>query len=545
MSTLPTPLLSLLRKFFLEISTWRPDGAQTRSRFTGILTSLLRAAAIPSFGYLFDWKARFRADSVALKVSNENPEYEPSDSEKDDEVTERKGTTNADSQASKSPRKNETDEEKGKDVRYDPNAPIYRLMNNPALFEPTRIPRYPIALAHGLYGYDVRGIPVWPKVQVHYWNELLQILRQKIGAKVIVTRAPSTGSIQERAETIHDLLKQTAKGQNLNFIAHSMGGLDCRYLISNLKPTEYTPRTLTTICTPHRGSPFMDWLMEHIGLGSIKDLIPGISPVSPTIPLIAPVVSFLDSPAYSNLTSKYLEAHFNPSTPDSPDVRYWSVAARTSEMSFFHPLWIPKLIIDGSEQKSMKEENQSLSGRDVGNDGIVPVESAKWGEFLGVLENCDHWDTRGGSGIPTGEVFGEESKWNWSDWQRFLGTWNQGKDREKMKLKVPDSRKDDVDLSQLGTPFRESATKQQILEGKGTVGASSESSSFDSVLDWVVDNVPGVNAAKTPLKMVGVLGGENGMVNEKGRALEKEKVPKFDLERFYAALCRKLYDEGY
>lgn len=62
-------------------------------------------------------------------------------------------------------------------------------------------------------------------------------------------------------------------------MAHSMGGLDCkhispqsvhlnphacflpigRHLISHIKPTEYTPLSLTTISTPHRGSPFMDW----------------------------------------------------------------------------------------------------------------------------------------------------------------------------------------------------------------------------------------------------------------------------------------------
>lgn len=38
-----------------------------------------------------------------------------------------------------------------------------------------------------------------------------------------------------------------------------MGGLDCRHLISHIKPTEYVPLSLTSIGTPHRGSPFMDW----------------------------------------------------------------------------------------------------------------------------------------------------------------------------------------------------------------------------------------------------------------------------------------------
>ncbi|KAG8813425.1 hypothetical protein FRC17_001583 [Serendipita sp. 399] len=553
MSTLPTPLLSLLRRFFLDISNWRPYGAHTRARFTGLFTSLLRAAAIPSLGYLFEWRTRLRTDSASLKVSNEKPgDDESRDSDDDGGGTSEKRTVNQSSRQSKSPRANRPDTEKDK-VLYDPNAPIYRMMNNPALFESIRAPRNPIVLAHGLYGYDVLGFSALPRVQMHYWNDVLRILRNKVGAKVIVTRAPSTGTIKERADMIHEILKREVRGRDLNFIAHSMGGLDCRYLISNIKPAEYTPRTLTTICTPHRGSPFMDWLTEGIGLGSIKDPLPGVPPVTPIISLPAPLLSFLDSPAYSNLTSNYLNALFNPSAPDSPDVKYWSVAARSSGIPFWHPLWIPRLVLDGLEQTMLKG---SIPRRDIGNDGIVPVQSAKWGEFLGVLENCNHWDIKGDSGIAgqadfEGKLKADadaqiESKWDWSDWQRFFGTWNQGKDREKMKLKVPESQRDDVDMSKLGTPFKESASKEQILEGKGTVGQSSETPFVDSVLDWVVENVPGVNAAKAPLKMVGVLGEEKDVpIKKEEKSVDKGMAPRFDLERFYTALCRKLYDEGY
>jgi triacylglycerol lipase len=48
-------------------------------------------------------------------------------------------------------------------------------------------------------------------------------------------------------------------GRGVNLMAHSMGGLDCRYLISKVRPEEYTPLSLTTFSTPHHGSPFMDW----------------------------------------------------------------------------------------------------------------------------------------------------------------------------------------------------------------------------------------------------------------------------------------------
>ena len=68
-----------------------------------------------------------------------------------------------------------------------------------------------------------------------------------------------TGSIFSRAERLDGQLQSYARGRGVNFLAHSMGGLDCRHLISHIRPAEYAPLSLTTISTPHRGSPFMDW----------------------------------------------------------------------------------------------------------------------------------------------------------------------------------------------------------------------------------------------------------------------------------------------
>jgi pimeloyl-ACP methyl ester carboxylesterase len=94
---------------------------------------------------------------------------------------------------------------------------------------------------------------------MHYWLSILNILRKTVGAEVIVTAVPGTGSIASRAEQLDRFLQIKALGRGINFMAHSMGGLDCRYLITHLKPVDYTPLSLTTIATPHRGSPFMDW----------------------------------------------------------------------------------------------------------------------------------------------------------------------------------------------------------------------------------------------------------------------------------------------
>ncbi|CAG8507253.1 593_t:CDS:2 [Cetraspora pellucida] len=133
-----------------------------------------------------------------------------------------------------------------------------------------RAPRLPIVLCHGLFGFDKLGPSSIPYLQIHYWGGIEGAL-QKLGAKVIVTKVPRTGCIKSRAQALHHTLESILSGNNVNLLAHSMGGLDCRCLIANI-PTEkkYVVRTLTTIATPHRGSPFMDWCRDNIGVGEIS-----------------------------------------------------------------------------------------------------------------------------------------------------------------------------------------------------------------------------------------------------------------------------------
>ena len=178
----------------------------------------------------------------------------------------------------------------------------------------------------------------------------------------------------------------------------NQGGLDCRHLISTLQPSHrndegerkpYYPKSLTTLSTPHRGSPFMDWCMANIGIGTPrrsrnkdgnqthidsskttpessehtpstesslnppkndtsnsgrstlklpysleKPLLPRPPPeVQYPLPVFsaqtytpssfsitALLLSLIDSPAYSNLTTSFL-TQFNERTPDDPSVR--------------------------------------------------------------------------------------------------------------------------------------------------------------------------------------------------------------------------------
>jgi triacylglycerol esterase/lipase EstA (alpha/beta hydrolase family) len=221
----------------------------------------------------------------------------------------------------------------------------------------------------------------------------------------------STGTIAERAAAMNEFLSRTLdKNTEVNFLAHSMGGLDCRHLITHINPTHYRPISLTTLSTPHRGSSFMDFCRDYLGLGRISSKKSTTSKSStnafvvepPTIPkqlndidkttsLSSTILTHtmlartLDTPAYANLTTSFLQNTFNPMTPDSPQVEYYSFGAvipteQSGEtgLPIWHPLYLPHKVVTERE------------GRD--NDGLVSLKSARWGKFVGKLA-CDHWVT--------------------------------------------------------------------------------------------------------------------------------------------------------
>jgi len=62
--------------------------------------------------------------------------------------------------------------------------------------------------------------------------------------------------------------------------------------------------------------------------------------------------SIVDLPAYSNLTTAYLNNVFNPAIPNNPKVKYFSIASHLSGISIWYLLWLPKTVLDRTEQNS-------------------------------------------------------------------------------------------------------------------------------------------------------------------------------------------------
>ena len=306
------------------------------------------------------------------------------------------------------------------------------------------------------------------------------------------------------------------------------------------------------------------------------------------------------------------------------------------------------MVLDGVEEKErsrLKKEEESLkldnektepplwaNEREWGNDGLVTVQSAKWGEFLGIMEGCDHWEMRGARGIEFGvdlpalpaiglggngnsglsnsspatssSLHSPGDGWGFRDWGRFVGAWKREEkkrndaaaaasvkfvpleEEEKMPPAVPIVNKETQGSRRLQVDA--AATRDDEI-----VRSSTEK--LSSVFDWLIDQIP------APQLLVGGKPGKGNGMTVESKAVEVEKdgsdsestattrvlaermvvhtvagsgnsttgkggertsemkkrmdkeglgrkknelASKADLERFYVALSRKMYDEG-
>lgn len=213
--------------------------------------------------------------------------------------------------------------------------------------------RSPIVLVHGLFGFAQLRLGKW--FNLEYFHGIPRAL-EAAGNRVIAASLSPTRGIAARAEELKTFLETNYPGEPVHVIAHSMGGLDARHAISKLGMAD-SVLSLTTLGTPHRGSPFADW--------AIKGLVR----------LVAPFFDVLRLPrdAFDDLTVARCKL-FNESTPDAPGVRYFSVAGKYESTSF-NPSWhLSGPIVEKAEGP---------------HDGIVSIASATWGESVEIWDG-DH-----------------------------------------------------------------------------------------------------------------------------------------------------------
>ncbi len=114
--------------------------------------------------------------------------------------------------------------------------------------------RYPILLVHGVFFRDYKYFG--------YWGRIPGQLRRN-GAQVYFGNQPSAASIADCAQVLTQRIRQITEEtgcEKVNIIAHSKGGLDCRYAMAFCGAASMVA-SITTINTPHRGSRFADYLL--------------------------------------------------------------------------------------------------------------------------------------------------------------------------------------------------------------------------------------------------------------------------------------------
>jgi len=233
---------------------------------------------------------------------------------------------------------------------------------------------YPVLLVHGMGFRDNQTINYWGRIP----NEL-----EKLGCTIFYGNQDSNADAETNGRIIArriDEIIATTGTEKVNIIAHSKGGLDCRYAISSLGIGDKVA-SLTTISTPHHGSKTVDLLMRLPKplikfVGFCTDcwfrLIGDNSPNSYQV--------------FDSFTTASARA-FNLANPDDERVYYQSYAFVMKSPFSDVLMWFPRLVVGLIEGE---------------NDGLLTPEAAKWSNFRGVylgvgrrgISHCDEVDLR-------------------------------------------------------------------------------------------------------------------------------------------------------
>ena len=226
--------------------------------------------------------------------------------------------------------------------------------------------RHPVVLMHGF------GLLAFLAKGGHLHEEAMHLRLHGIAA--FAPNVTPYHVIPQRAamwkNRIEVILSQTG-AEKVNLIAHSMGGLDARYLISALGMADRVA-SLNTISTPHRGSSLA--LMALKQPERLRELVRNAAN------WVGENVMEVEADfhaALESLTPRAVTNGFNREVPDVDGVYYasWAGSAGKGALNSINPLFRPF--------------NTWLYSREGVNDGIVSVTSATWGDFRGQIE-ADH-----------------------------------------------------------------------------------------------------------------------------------------------------------
>ena len=226
-----------------------------------------------------------------------------------------------------------------------------------------------IALVPGVLGFRRIG-------SIHYFNGVAPHLEQTFpGLMVREMTTDPLGTVADRTRVLAlEIVKAFGPAEPVHLIAHSMGGLDSRFLVAkNVSGVGSRVKTVVSIGTPHLGSPVASLLQRANLLDRFFDFfhIRG--------GLLAELRAKVNA---AHDLSEEGAAELDRLCPDDPGVRYLEIAgtgregtSRTS--AFFAPMY------------------RFLNDRVGPNDGMVPLTSAERGRKLFGTWAADHADLIG------------------------------------------------------------------------------------------------------------------------------------------------------
>jgi triacylglycerol lipase len=298
-----------------------------------------------------------------------------------------------------------------------------------------------VLLAHGLFGFSTVG----PRP---YFNGVKECFDS--GTVFHAPAVPPTGSFIDRGKALKKAIADAIPSENerhkaIHIVAHSMGGLDARYLISSkgLNCSSWIA-SLTTISTPHNGSPIADFATGQRHL-QFSDLA-GLSNL-PEETLVT-VLEAIKKPAPLGISARLF-------APKAIWDTVGDLRAYLANVLGTPPEAIPELTTNAAV--SFNEKYQSLEGvpflccaglSDPGktmsrllfptwavlkavsndNDGVVPVTSSQWKPAIPLTTApADHLELVGLGqlldGVPVRTHFNVCDLYKKiNDWQRSLPT---------------------------------------------------------------------------------------------------------------------------
>ena len=220
--------------------------------------------------------------------------------------------------------------------------------------------KYPILMLHGVGFRDLK----WPL----YWGRIPAAL-SAMGAELFYGQQDCWARVEENAKTVKARIRQILDetgAEKVNIIAHSKGGLEARMAASSLGMGPAIA-SITTIGTPHRGSKTVDRLLKapdslfNVASFAVNNWIGLIGDTKPDFYAVC-----------RDFSTDYARC-FNEENPDVPGVFCQSYAG------------VMKTPLSDINLSTANLVVRMIEGE---NDGLVTLESARWGERFTLLTGC-------------------------------------------------------------------------------------------------------------------------------------------------------------